>query len=185
MTLLILGLLLWSGAHLFKRVAPDARAKLGDKGRGGIAIALFAALILMVLGFRNSETVDLYALPSYLRHVNNTLMIVAVFLLALGHSKSRLRAKMRHPMLTSVVVWGVAHLLVNADAASIVLFGGMTLWALVEMALINRAEPKPVAYAGGSMAGDIRLVIISLVVFAVIAGLHIALGYNPFVGTVA
>jgi len=137
MTLLILGLLLWSGAHLFKRLAPDARAKLGDKGRGAIAIALFAALILMVLGFRSSETVDLYALPPYLRHVNNTLMIVAVFLLALGHSKSRLRAKMRHPMLTSVVVWGVAHLLVNADAASIVLFGGMTLWALVEMALIT------------------------------------------------
>ena len=83
-------------------------------------------------------------------------------------------------MLTSVVVWGVAHLLVNSDAASLVLFGGMTLWALVEMALINRAEPAPERYKGGSLAGDIRLVVISLVVFGAIAGVHIWLGYNPF-----
>lgn len=184
MFLLILGVLLWSGTHLFKRLAPGARASFGDKGRGPIAIALVVALVLMIVGYRMSGTTDLYALPSFMRHINNLLMLVAVFLLALGHSKSRLRGKMRHPMLTSVIVWGVAHLLVNSDAASLVLFGGMIIWAFVEMALINRADPVPTRYAGGSKAGDIRLVIISLVVFAVIAGVHIWLGYNPFVGTV-
>ena len=30
---------------------------------------------------------------------------------------------MRHPQLTAVIVWAVAHLLVNGDLASIVLFG--------------------------------------------------------------
>ncbi|WP_417261889.1 NnrU family protein [Celeribacter sp.] len=180
MTLLSLGLLLWVAAHLFKRLAPEVRGSMGKTGKGLVAVGIGAGLILMVLGYRMSETYDLYALPPFLRHVNNTLMVIAVFLFALGHSKSRLRAKMRHPMLTSVVVWGVAHLLVNSDAASLVLFGGMTLWALVEMTLINRAGPAPEPYKGGSLAGDIRLVVISLVVFGAIAGVHIWLGYNPF-----
>lgn len=180
MTLLSLGLLFWVAAHLFKRLAPEMRGGMGEKGKGLAALGILAGLILMIVGYRMSGTHDLYAMPTYLRHVNNTLMVIAVFLFALGHSKSRLRGKMRHPMLTSVVVWGVAHLLVNSDAASLVLFGGMTLWALVEMALINRAEPAPERYKGGSLAGDIRLVVISLVVFGAIAGVHIWLGYNPF-----
>ena len=33
MTLLILGLLLWSLAHFYKRLLPAHRAKLGEKGK--------------------------------------------------------------------------------------------------------------------------------------------------------
>ena len=32
MTILILGLILWVGAHLFKRLMPAKRAKLGTAG---------------------------------------------------------------------------------------------------------------------------------------------------------
>ena len=34
MVLLILGVALWWGAHLFKRLAPAQRAALGDKAEG-------------------------------------------------------------------------------------------------------------------------------------------------------
>jgi uncharacterized membrane protein len=182
MTLLSLGLLLWMAAHLFKRLAPEARARMGEKGKGAVALGILAGLVAMIVGFRMTETADLYALPPYLRHVNNMLMVIAVILFGVGQSKSRLRGRMRHPMLTGVITWGVAHLLVNSDAASLMLFGGMILWAFVEMALINRAEPAPTPYKDGTLAGDIRLVLISLVVFAAIAGIHIWLGYNPFPG---
>ena len=180
MSLLILGLLLWSGAHLFKRLAPGSRASLGAKGKGLVALGIVAGLVLMVVGYRSSETHDLYALPAFLRHVNNLLMLIVVALFGLGQSKSRLRGKLRHPMLMGVILWGVAHLLVNSDAASWVLFGGMIVWAHLEMRLINRRDPPPAPFTGGSLAGDIRLGLISLVVYAVIAGIHIWLGYNPF-----
>ena len=182
MTLLILGLLLWMAAHLFKRLAPEARGAMGEKGKGPVALGILAGLVLMVVGFRMTQTADLYPLPSFFRNINNTLMVIAVILFGVGQSKSRLRGKMRHPMLTGVVVWGVAHLLVNSDAASLVLFGGMILWALAEMTLINRTEPAPERYKDGSLKGDIRLVLIGLVVFAVIAGIHTWLGYYPFPG---
>ena len=52
MGLLILGMLLWSGGHLFKRLAPDARANMGAKGRGPIALVLLVSVVLMVVGFQ-------------------------------------------------------------------------------------------------------------------------------------
>lgn len=180
MGLLVLGVLLWSGAHFFKRLAPDARASMGDKGKGAVAGAIFVSIVLMVIGYRGNEADVLYVLPEFTRHINNLLMLIAVALYGLGNSKSRLRAKMRHPMLWGTVVWAVAHLLVNGDAASVVLFGGLLVWAVIEMRLINRAAHSYTPYEGGSVAGDVRLVLISLVVFAVIAGIHMWVGPSPF-----
>ena len=45
MTLLLLGIVLWSAAHAFKRVAPGMRADLTDRFGAGPAKGFFAALI--------------------------------------------------------------------------------------------------------------------------------------------
>ena len=50
MILLILGLILWVGAHVWKRVAPDHRASFGEKGKGIVAIASVVAIGLSGLG---------------------------------------------------------------------------------------------------------------------------------------
>ena len=60
-------------------------------------------------------------------------------------------------MLTGVLVWAFAHLLVNGDLASLILFGWMAVWALASMALINAREPAWVAPAPGAWSGDLRL----------------------------
>ena len=44
MALMIAGILLWSFAHWFKRLAPDARARLGQPGMGIIAVLLLASV---------------------------------------------------------------------------------------------------------------------------------------------
>lgn len=178
--LLILGVALFWAAHLFKRLAPGPRAAMGAPGKGAAALVLLLAVVLMVIGYRGAEFVPVYDPPSWGRPVNNLLMIVAVVLFGLGHSKSRARKFVRHGMLSGLLVWAFAHLLVNGDRDSLILFGGLGLWALVQMAVINRAEPSYQPYQGGSVAGDVRLALISAVVFAVIAGVHIWLGVNPF-----
>ena len=184
MTLLVLGFLLWTAAHFLKRLAPGARQamqeKMGDGSKGVIALLLLFSVVLMVIGYRAADTTFYWGRSPAMTGINNLLMLVAVALFGLGSSKSRLRAKLRHPMLAGVVVWAIAHLMVNGDVASFVLFGGLAVWALVEMVLINRAEPEYTPFDGGSAAGDARIVIISLVVYAVFAGIHTLLGYNPF-----
>lgn len=186
MILLILGVLLWSGAHFFKRALPDQRLamqeKMGDGSKGVVAGLLLLSIILMVIGYR-SYTGEVYWTRSTLTvGLNNILMLVSVALFGLGSSKSRLRGHIRHPMLLGFCVWAASHLLVNGDTASFILWIGLILWAAVTMLIINLSEPDETAFEGGSVAGDVRLFIISLVVYAVIAAIHIALGYNPFGG---
>ena len=139
MTLLIIGLALWILVHWFKRLAPNLRASLGMRARGccGSFVGGFGFDDYWISG-RALHRV--WTPPSFLVHVNNLLMVVAVAVFAMSHTKGRLRGRMRHPMLTSVKLWSVAHLLVNGDLASIILFGGMLVWAVGSVIMINRAE---------------------------------------------
>ena len=177
---LVLGVVLWNAAHLFKRVAPDMRASMGEAGKGVVAVLVLGAIVLMVLGYRAAEVTPLWFLGTWAISANNTLMLASVALLGVGQSKSRLRSKMRHPMLTGLVVWAVAHLLVNGELRSLVLFGGLGLWALVSMMVINRSEPAPEPFVDGTAQGDTKLAVITVVTFAVIALAHIWLGPWPF-----
>lgn len=184
MTLLVLGLILWTAAHFFKRLAPGGRAaldrSLGDGPSKGVMAALIAAgLVLVVVGYRGADVTPVYDPPAWGIHLNNLLMLVAVGLFGAAHSKSRVRGWLRNPMLTGVVVWAVAHLLVNGDAASLVLFGWMGLWAVASILTIDAQEARGPAPAA-SVAGDVRLLVITLVVFAVIVAIHTWLGYPPF-----
>lgn len=179
---LIAGLALWSFSHWFKRIAPALRAALGAAGKGVVAVFSLLGIWLMVRGYGAAEPTVLWDFGAAGRHLNNLLMLAAVALVGAAHSKSRLRAAIRHPMLWGAVVWAVAHLIVNGDVRALVLFGGLGLWALISMVLINRAEPDWRPPEGLSARGDLRLGAITLVVYAAIAGLHIWLGPNPFGG---
>lgn len=178
---LILGLVLWTAAHLFKRVAPDLRAQMGTAGKGLAAVGILAGLLLMIIGYRQAEFVGLWSPPSWMVHLNNLLMLGAVFLYGMSATKGRLRGAMRHPQLTAVKVWATAHLLVNGDLASLILFGGLLLWAGAEVALINRSEAW-VRPAPGPAKKDIILVVITIVAFLVITYIHNWLGVWPFPG---
>ncbi|NHQ74491.1 NnrU family protein [Roseovarius gahaiensis] len=181
MAYLILGLILWSAGHFFKRAAPDMRAGMGNAGKGVAALIIVVGLVLMVIGYRGAEFVNLWYPPVWTVHLNNLLMLVAVFVYGMSATKGRLRGKMRHPQLTAVKIWAVAHLIVNGDLASVVLFGGLLAWAVLEVVVINRTQEweRP---APGPARKDILLVVITLVMFGVISWIHNWLGVWPFPG---
>ncbi len=181
MGLLIAGVLLWIAAHLFKRAAPTARAAMGDKGKGAVAIALLISVGLMIWGYRAAEFVPVYDPLPGMKHLNNLLMIIAVYLYGVGGTKGTLYPLMRHPMLWGTVLWAVAHLLVNGDQASLILFGGIGLWALVQMALINRAGPW-VPLPGRGIKGDAMNLAGTVVLVGIMVWVHNLLGYNVFGG---
>lgn len=181
MTLLTLGVILWAAAHFFKRLAPGVRGPMGDKGKGLVAVAIVISLLMMIFGYRGAEFIHVWAPPAWTVHLNNLMMLIAVFVYGMSATKGRLRGKMRHPQLTAVKIWAVAHLLVNGDLASIILFGGMLAWAVVSVILINRSEVW-VRPAPGEAKKDILLVVITLVLFGVMTGIHTWLGVSPFPG---
>lgn len=177
---LILGLLLWTGAHYFKRLMPEQRAAMGNAGKGVVAVGILASVVLMVIGYRAADFIPVWTPPTFMVHINNLLMLIAFFLYGMSATTGRLRGRMRHPQLTAVKVWAAAHLLVNGDLASIILFGGLLAWAVGSVILINRAEPDWKRPAPGDAKKDVLLVVITLVMFSVVAGIHAWLGVWPF-----
>lgn len=74
----------------------------------------------------------------------------------------------------------MAHLLVNGDVASFVLFGGLGLWALAEMVVINRAQGPRGAYHAPPVKSEIIAVVATLVVTVIVMLIHHWLGVTPW-----
>lgn len=182
---LVLGVALWWAAHLFKRLAPEARGRFGDPGKGAVAVAVVLAVVLMWWGYRNAAGPVWWGRSGALVGINNLLMLVAFYIYSSGAAppgkpRNRLGTVLRHPQLVGFSVFCAAHLLVNGDLASFILFGGLLGWALVEIALINRQEPAWAPPAWGGRTSEIRVAGIGAVVFVVVALIHGWIGPWPF-----
>jgi uncharacterized membrane protein len=183
--ILTLGLGLWVAAHLFKRVAPAQRATLTRAMREGskiiFTVLIVVSIVLMVIGYRGAEDVWLWVSQPWFGHLNNLAMLVALYVYGIGMARGVLSTKIRHPQLWGTTIWAFSHLLVNGTLAGVILFGGIGVWALAAMAVINAQDggwvPKP---AKGGWARDGVAVVIVLVVYAIISAIHIWLGVNPF-----
>lgn len=183
MALLILGLILWSAVHFFKRVLPEKRAKLGDPGKGLVALLIVGSIVLMVLGYRAADVITVWQPPSFLVHINNLLMITAFWIYgssAAKGAKAWPAYHVRHPQLFAFSIWAFAHLLVNGDLASILLFGGLLAWALATVQVINRAEPDWIPPEPAGKATYVRLAVITIVIVLIVTGIHTWLGVWPF-----
>lgn len=180
MLILILGVALWWAAHLSKRLAPGLRDRLG---RGGVAGLLALSVLLMILGYRMADGPYWWGASAPLKGINNLLVLAAFYLFAADGMKTRITARVRHPQLTGFALWAAAHLLPNGDLPSVVLFGGLLVWALVEMAVINRAQPLWTPPAGPFPARkEIMAAVGAVLVLLVVGLIHRWLGYNPFGG---
>ena len=94
--------------------------------------------------------------------------------------KTGITRVIRHPQLTAVKVWAVAHLLVNGDLAAVLLFGGMLAWAVGSVILINRQEPAWVKNPPSNGRKEVMAVVGAVVVMAVVMGIHNWFGVQPW-----
>ena len=178
---LVAGLALWSGPHLFKRVAPDARARFGDWFKGLVALGLVLSIVLMVWGYRAAEPVDVWYPPDWTVHVNNLLTLIALTLFVGSNAGGRIGTRMRHPQLIGFKLWAVAHLLVNGNLAAIVLFGGLLAWSVVQLVVLSRRTewtPSP----PGTIVRDVASFVIAGILWLAIAYVHVWFGLWPFGG---
>jgi uncharacterized membrane protein len=89
-------------------------------------------LVIAGYGAARAAPVDLWMPPIATRHVAALLMLLSFVLLTAAYVPgSRLKAKVRHPMVLGVKVWALAHLLANGRLADVVLFGSFLLWSVL------------------------------------------------------
>jgi len=169
MTLLIAGILLFAGVHFVPSVAPGLKAswlgKLGEGGyKGSFTLLLLGAITLIVMGWRSIEPTTVYLPSPALRHPAIGLVVIAFLLLVVGSRNSRIRQWVRHPQLTGVLLWALAHLLLNGDNRSVALFSGMALWSLGEIIIISKREGNWVKAELPSLGAEMVTLIATAVV---------------------
>lgn len=161
MILLILGLALFLGSHTFTRFRGprDAlEARLGAMPFKGLySLVALAGFVLIIIGwgqYRAAGMIAVWEPPGFLRHVAWLLMMPVFVLLAAVYAPGRIKAAVGHPMLAAVKLWALAHLLVNGDLGSLLLFGGFLAWAVFARVRLGKAERVAVPWGkGDAIAG--------------------------------
>ncbi len=126
----------------------------------------------MVIGWRSTTPEFVYLPPGWGRPVTIVLMLISVMLFVAANYPTRIKRFIRHPQLTGLVTWSIGHLLSNGDSRSLVLFGGLGLWALIEMLLINRREGGWVKPDAPALSIEAKGLVISVIVFLALVFLH-------------
>lgn len=176
MTTLILGLALFLGVHLvptFPSFREGLQSRLGKGGYTGLfALASFAGLVLIVMGFRVLQDhpefdPQIWYPPPYMRHITFLLMLPSMILLAASQIPSRIRTAVRHPMLLAVKIWALAHLLVNGNLSAMLLAGSFLLWAAYDRVSVKRRQALgPLGTKSGGLINDIAVVVVGILAYA-------------------
>jgi uncharacterized membrane protein len=186
MFLIIAGLIIWTLAHLLRSLAPQIRQSLQDRfgngAKGIMAVVIVISVILMITGYRSADQLLLWSPPLWLWSINNLLMLLALYMYFTTATKpgtAFIFGSLKNPQLTGFKVWAAAHLLVNGDLASVVLFGGLLAWAVIQVIAAKRTvslvdrNTAPISSPWVHAA-------LSVAAFFAIAFIHYWLGAYPF-----
>lgn len=184
MIYLIAGLVLFAVVHFVPSLAPGVKAswrgKMGESGyKGTFSLLLLGSFVLMVIGWRGAQPSSIYIPVAALREPAMGLLVVAIGFMVVGSRNSRLRQWVRHPQLTGLLLWAVAHLLLNGDSSSVTLFGGMAAWSIIEILAISKREGAWVKPQLPSIAAELLTIVITLVAVAGIVWGHAYLSGVP------
>jgi uncharacterized membrane protein len=169
MTILILGLLVFLGAHSTRIFADDWRTaqvkRLGEGAWKGIyALCSLAGFGLIIWGFglARQHSMVLWMPPVAMRHVAALLTLIAFVLLAATYvPRNAIKARVHHPMVLAVKVWAFAHLLANGKLADLVLFGAFLAWAVASfIAARKRDRAAGTQYPAGTAGATAATVVV-------------------------
>jgi uncharacterized membrane protein len=178
MTLLILGLILFLGVHSVRIVADDwrttTRARIGANAwKGLFSLLSLAGFLLILFGFGQVrlEPIVIWHPPTAMRHLAALLTLLAFILLAAAYvPRNGIKAAVHHPMVLSVKVWALAHLLANGWLADIVLFGAFLLWAVLDFRAARRRDRTfNITYAAGTTTGTMLTLIVGAAAWSLFA----------------
>jgi uncharacterized membrane protein len=178
MTLLILGLVLFLGAHSVRIVADNWRTqRLAAMGEGpwkaAYSIVAIAGFVLIAWGYGEARTAPtvLYAPPVWTRHLAALLTWPAFVLLAASKTPgTRIKAAVGHPMVVGTKIWAFAHLISNGTLADVLLFGSFLAWAVLDYTAARRRDRRAgTTYAVGPISRDLIAVVVGTVAWVAFA----------------
>ena len=177
MKALLLGLLLFFGAHSIRILADGWRSKqiarLGEnRWKGLYSLVSLAGLVLIGWGYGFTRAApDWWSPPLWTRQLAALLTILSFVLLVAAYvPKNHLKAALGHPMVAGVLLWAFAHLIANGRPGDVLLFGAFLAWTIVAFISARRRDRIACTrYAPGTLSGDLLVAAIGLIAWALFA----------------
>ena len=178
LTVEIVGLIVFLGAHVFVSRRGEREALISRIGRGPyfglFSLVSIVGLVLIGFGFaryRAEGIIPIWYPPAWTRHIVVVLMWPASVAVVAAYVPGDIKRLLKHPMLVGVKIWAFAHLCANGDLGGIILFGSVLAWAVYDRITLKRradagAPPIPV----GGRRNDIIAIIVGTI-------LYLALGF--------
>jgi len=190
MALLIIGLVLFLGAHSTRMLADSVRSDLisrfGENAwKGLITVVSIAGFVLIVIGYGHARTypLPLWVAPLWAYYLTIPLTLIAFVLLTAAYVPGNsIKAKVGHPMVAGVKTWALAHLLANGNLADVLLFGSFLIWAITSfVSSRKRDRANGTTYAAGTAARTGIAIVVGTIVWAVfMMVLHVRwIGVSP------
>jgi len=176
MTRLVLGVLLWSLVHMLPGLTKDLKKNLVDRigeypYKGLFLLFMVLSIYLIISGWTSMTPVEpdvlaeLYTAPEWGGYAAALVVLIGFILFLAPYPPNNFKRMLRHPQLIGMVCWGAGHLLAVGTARSIVLFGGLSVWAIIEMFLINRRDGEWVRPEQVSFMKDFTQVLFSVLAY--------------------
>jgi uncharacterized membrane protein len=154
LTLEILGLIIFLGAHVFVSLRDRRAALISRIGRGPylglFSVTSIVGLLLLGYGFaryRAEGIIPLWYPPMWTRHIVVAAMWPASIAVVAAYVPGNIKRALKHPMLVGVKLWAAAHLCANGDLGGIILFGAVLAWAVYDRIAVKRrgdaGAPQP------------------------------------------
>jgi uncharacterized membrane protein len=172
LTILVLGLVVFLGAHVFVTMRTQRAAAIARLGelpyKALVSLLSIVGIVLIAYGYgqyRATGWTEIWRPPGWTYYVTQLLMWPASICIVAAYSRGDIWRALKHPMLVGVKTWAVAHLISNGDLGSIVLFGSVLAWAVYDrITLKRRTDPgAPPIPAGGRRNDVIALVVGTLI----------------------
>lgn len=188
MFILILGLVILLAGHSVQ-MTPALHASLQQKFgrniyRGLYSVVAVIGVALVIDGFgryRADGMIPVWDPPTGMKHLNLLLMLFAfIALIASQLPRGYIKARLKHPMLVGLKAWAFGHLLANGDLGSIILFGSILVWAVVNR-ISFRWRPVGAEPPAPRVFGDVLAVGLGVIAYVAMLYLHpLLIGVSVF-----
>jgi uncharacterized membrane protein len=184
LTVLVIGLVVFIGAHVFvtRRKARAALiARIGTwPYRGLFSLVSIAGVVLIAWGFaeyRATGWITVWTPPGWTRYLTQILVWPAIILMTAAYIRGDIKRTLKHPFLAGVKLWAVAHLIANGDLGGIILFGAILAWAVFDrITLKHRTDEGAPAIPIGGRRNDLIAIVVGTIIY-----LALGLVFHPLV----
>ena len=112
---------------------------------------------------------------SFVGHVRGLIVPLVLVLFFASQMGGHFKRTLRHPQMIGTVIWATSHLLTNGDSRSLILFGSLAVWSVLEIVLSNRRDGPRTELPAAALKFDVIAIVVGAVAWALLGHFHVNL----------